>query len=385
MACLENNGLGELQVKGKAIALALIALVLLSGCVQQQQAGTVKIGAVLPLTGVSAIYGQYPREGMQLALKEINDLGGLQGKKLEIIFEDSQSKPINAVTSIQKLINSNNVPVVLVGASSPETLAMAPIAEENKTVLLASGSAAPKIRDAGDYIFRLKVGVDKESDELMRFAFNELKAKTISILYVNNDYGAGVKEFGEKQFIELGGKVLKSENFNIEETDFRSYLLKIKETKPDVVLLAGWPRNMGQILKQARELNFETIFITPGGTIGPEIIEIAGNAADGLIYVMEFNLESEREETKRFREKFKQRYAKEPELFAAMGYDAVKIIAMLLKKCGENSVCIKNELYKIQNYQGASAQISFDDHGDVIKPMQFMTIKNSQFVLFERD
>lgn len=340
--------------------------------------GTIKIGAVLPLTGVSSIYGQYPREGMELALEEINSNGGIKGKKLEIIYEDSQSQQTIAVTALQELINIHHIPVVLVGASSPETLAEAPVAEKNKVVLLASGSAAPTIRFAGDYIFRLKVSVDKEIDELMKFVYNKLQAKSIYILYVQNDYGEGVKKFSEEIFSRMGGKILGIEGFKIEETDFRSYLAKVKSANPDIIILSGWPKNNGQILKQAEELNIDKTFVSPGGVIGPEITEIAGKSADGLIYTMEFNTRSERRATEFFREKFNKKYGKDPELFASMGYDAVGIIAKLLEKCGIDSTCIKDSLYKIKDYDGATAIISFDEYGDVLKPMSFMTIKDAQ-------
>lgn len=345
-----------------------------------KQKNTIQIGAVLPLGGISAIYGQYPREGMDLAVDEINAAGGINGKNLEIIYEDSQSQPTNAVTSLQKIIGSSDVPAVISGASSPETLAQAPVAEKNKVVLLAAGSAAPNIRFAGDYIFRVKVSVNKEVETLMDFAYTDLEARSIYILYVQNDYGEGVNKFTNDVFLEMGGRVLGREGFDIEETDFRTFLEKSRAANPDVVVLAGWPRNMGQILKQAKEMGINTTFITPGGTIGPEIIEIAGDAADGLIYTMEFDLESSREATKDFMDRFRKKYRKDPELFSALGYDAVKIISAVMKDCGENSECIKDGLYRVENYDGASGVISFDEFGDVEKPLIFMTIKNGEFV-----
>ena len=148
-------------------------------------------------------------------------------------------------------------------------------------------------------------------------------------------------------------------------------------------MLAGWPKNMGYILKQADELNIDKIFIAPGGTIGPEIIEIAGEASNELIYINEFDVESDKEEVKGFRKKFMKKYGRDPELFSAMGYDATNIIAMLIEKCEGNSECIKDGLYGIKGYKGASGIISFDEYGDVIKPMIMMTIKNGKHVKFK--
>ncbi len=103
---------------------------------------TIKIGAALPLTGAISLHGQYTRQGMELALKEINSRGGIHGKQLEIIYEDTQSQSSEAVLVLKRMIELHNVPVVIVGASSPETTAQAPIAEENKVPIIACGSAA---------------------------------------------------------------------------------------------------------------------------------------------------------------------------------------------------------------------------------------------------
>ena len=343
---------------------------------------TVKIGGVLPLTGVSNSYGQFNREGIDLALEQVNSAGGINGKPLEVIYEDSQSRQNTAVTALQKIIEMNNVPMVLVGASSPETLAQAPIAEEKQTVLLALGSAAEKIRYSGDYIFRLKVSVDEEIRTLMQFVRENLKAQSIYILYVENDYGESVREFSEKNFIEMNGTIKGQEGFIIDELDYRTYLIKLKNANPDVIVLAGWPRNLGQIMKQAKELGINANFVAPGGAISPEIIEIAKNSSNGLIYTTEFDLDSKRITVQDFRMKYKIKYNKEPELFSAMGYDAIYILADILKIC-KDSDCIKKKLYQVSEFEGVSGIITFDKYGDVSKPLIFMEIRNETFIKYK--
>jgi branched-chain amino acid transport system substrate-binding protein len=344
----------------------------------------IRIGAVLPLTGQTQMYGQYNKEGMELALAEINNQGGIAGRPLEIIYEDTTSNVTAAVSAIQKMINVNKILVIITSASSPETLAEAPIAEVAKAVLIACGSAASKVRDAGDYIFRLKVSVDKEVQELQALAAGKFRAKNAYLLYVQNDYGESVKQAVTEVFPASGIKLLGLEGFKLEESDYRSFLIKVKEANPDIVVLVGWPKNLGYIMKQAKELGINKQFIAPAGAIGPDITAIAGPAADGLIYTMEFNLNDSQGSVKKFIADFHAKYNKDPELFAAMGYDAVKIIAEAIKVCGFDSTCVKDNLYKVQNYDGGSGLISFDDHGDVMKPMIFMTIKDGQFVPLEQ-
>jgi len=141
---------------------------------------------------------------------------------------------------------------------------------------------------------------------------------------------------------------------------------------------------MGWIMKQAKELGIETQMVAPAGTIGPELIEIAGTAADGLIYNTEFDLNSEREVVQNFRIKYKEKYGEDPEIFAALGYDSTMIISDMLKICGPDATCIKDELYKVKDYDGASGVISFDENGDVIKPLIYMTIKDGEHVKYEK-
>lgn len=341
---------------------------------------TITIGSVLPLNGVLSSVGQFNQEGMELALDDMQTRRSVNGNDIEIIYEDSESNTKQAVAGINKLITVDRVPLVLASASSPETIAISPLAEDNQVALIAAGSAAPVLRYAGDYIFRVKVSVDTETQELMRFTYDELHARTMYILYIQNDYGIGVQQAAEKRFGELGGSVLGSEGFLAEETDFRTYLSKIAAMHPDVVLLAGWPRNNGHILKQAGELNINTQFIAPGGAISPEITEIAGEYSNGLIYITEFDLDSERPAVQTFKQNYIAKYHRDPELFAAMGYDTANLAIQMLELCGTESDCIKNNLYTVNNYEGVSGVISFDEYGDVKKPMIYMIIKNGRHI-----
>ncbi|MFA5291155.1 MAG: ABC transporter substrate-binding protein, partial [Candidatus Paceibacterota bacterium] len=223
------------------------------------------IGATLPLTGAAQIYGQYNKEGMDLALLDINRQGGINGKKLSIIYDDTGSQNTNAVSAITKMININKVPVIFGSPPSSEVLAEAPIAEKNRTVLIVAGGGVPSLRDAGDYIFRVKVSVDKEIEELKKLATNVFRAKTAYILYIQNDYGEGTRKFVSQIFPQSGIAVLGSEGFGADEGDYRSALIKAQKTNPDVIVISGWPKNLGLILKQAKELGLKKQFIASVG------------------------------------------------------------------------------------------------------------------------
>ena len=160
-------------------------------------------------------------------------------------------------------------------------------------------------------------------------------------------------------------------------------MAKVKSTDADIILIGGWAKDVGRIVKQAKELGIDENFVSLAGGIGHEVIDIAGEAADEkIIYVVEFDTESEEENSVEFRRKYLEEYGEKPDVFSAMGYDAIHIVLKILEKCGEYSECIKDELYLVQDYHGVSGIISFDEYGDVHKEMNYVTIRDGEFVKY---
>jgi branched-chain amino acid transport system substrate-binding protein len=186
--------------------IIILSLVILSGCVKKEE-NEIRIGAILPLTGDAAEWGSNTKNGIDLAVDNINSGGGINGRKIKILYEDTQGMPQNGVAAIQKLINVEKLPTVIDDSMSSVTLAMAPIAENNKVVLLSVGATAPKISEAGKYIFRIWNSDDLEGKVSARFVYDDLKLKNAAILYINNDYGTGLDSVFKKAFEELGGKI----------------------------------------------------------------------------------------------------------------------------------------------------------------------------------
>jgi len=252
---------------------------------------TIKIGAILPLSGDNARYGVWIKEGLELKREEINASGGINGKKLEIIYEDDQAKPQIAASAMQKLATVDKVPVVFGSWASSSVLAQAPIAEKSKVVVMAE-AISPKIRDAGDYIFRIQPDARYYIRELVPFVYNQLEIRTVSILFVNNDFGVDQKEVFKAEFEKLGGKILSIEEFKQGDTDFRTPLSKIKRQNPQGVFLPAYIE-AGHILKQAKEIGLKAQFLGSIPFENPDILELAGIAAEGVIYPHHFDSESE--------------------------------------------------------------------------------------------
>ena len=343
------------------------------------------IGAICPLTGDAAVYGAWFKKGLDLAVEEINAAGGINGIKVKIIYEDSRALPEDGVSAMSKLVNIQKVPVVIGAMASSVTLAVAPIAERTKTVLISPASSSPKITQAGDYIFRNWPSDLFEGREMADFAYSELGIKKIAILYINNDYGLGIKEVFEKHFERLGGEIIITERYEQGGTDFRTQLTKIKDRQPEAIYLPTMAKEAGLILKQAKEIGVKSRFLSIMGIEAPTMLEIAGDAAEGVIYSYPgFDPDSPYDIVQEFQEKYKVKYGEKAEAFAAHAYDAMKIVALAIERGGYTPEGIKDALYKIKDFPGVAGLTTFDENGDVIKQVMIKIIKEGKFHIYSK-
>ncbi len=341
----------------------------------------IKIGAVLPLTGRGATYGEWAKNGLELAFKEINSEKQMENKKIEIIYEDSQSSGAGAVAAMKKLIDVNKIPIVLGFVLSDEALSSAPTANSTKTVLLSVAAGNDKIKDAGDYVFRNRESGSLQGIAMAEFCFDVLKEKEASVLYSISAAGINYKDSFEERFKELGGQIVLSEGYDENKTDYRTEIEKLKNINSKVVFLTGLDTEIGLILRQSRELGFKPQFLGTVGTESPKLIEIAQEAAEGIIYASSaFNPASENEVVRNFIQKYNDAYGHEPEFIAANSYDALKMVVMAVNKYGYNSEGIKRGLYEIKDFNGAGGITSFDAQGEVSKSLILKTIKNGTFL-----
>jgi len=339
----------------------------------------------LELTGDGAEIGKGAQKGMELAVSEINEEGGINGRKLKILYEDSASQPGQAVSALQKLIDANKPPIVLGAIFSTLTLAMAPVAERNHVVLLSPGSSNPNITNAGDYIFRNYPSDNYEGKISAEYIFGQLGIKSVTILYVNNDYGVGLRDVFSKRYRELGGSVALEEAYKQGSSDFRTQLVKAQKLKPLLVYVPGYYADVGRLLKQAHELGIKSRFFGNVGVADPKIFDIAGQAAEGLLFTAPVvDLEADVRKGKSFAERFQAKWGQKPGFPEAYSYDAVRIAAIAMEKGGTTADGIKEALYKVHDYSGVTGKTSFDKNGDVIKPFEIKEMRQGKFVTAEK-
>lgn len=362
--------------------LAIVLLMLLVcpfGCKKEEpQPKEIKIGATLPLSGDAAVWGNNTKEGIELAVGEVNGSGGVLGKKIVIIYEDTQALPEKGVSAYRKLTQADKVPAIIDDSVSSVTLAMAPLAQKDNVVVLATGATAPKISEAGKYIFRIWNSDAYEGEVAAKYAFETLNLKKVAILFINNDYGKGLEEVFKTEFSELGGDVVASESFEQNSSDMRGQITKIKAVAPDGLYIVGYPKETPIALRQAKELGLKAALIGTVAMNDPKLIETAGTSADGLIFP--YPEDPTGLQVERFKTAYKNKYGKDPGITADVGYDAVKMLAEAIRLSkGQTGEDIRKGLNMLKDYPGVSGLMTFDERGDVKKPMGIKVVSNGKF------
>lgn len=362
----------------KKVILLLLSILVLVACKEKQD--TIKIGAILPLTGDMASYSAPLKRGMDLAIQEINSKGGINNFKLEIIYEDDGGEAQSAISAYRKLIDIDNVSMVIGGMFSVSTFAIAPLAEREQKVLLSPTASAIELTAAGDYIFRIYPSDIYDGIFLAQFAHNSLKAEKIAIVYEQVASVVAIANKFKSDYEALGGKVVVFDGYNSELTDFSSIIKKVTNTNPDVVFIPGNLNPISNLLIQAKQLGLKKQFLTISTFYDKKILELGKDAAEGVLFSSPmFDPASDSPEISEFVSSYKSRYNIEPDILGGYGYDVVKIAAMALQN-GTDAEAIKNCLYTIKDYPGITGSTTFDQNGDVSKELKIMKVKNGEFV-----
>jgi len=344
---------------------------------------TVVLGAIMPLTGDLATYGKPVREGMEFAVTEINESGGIEGKRLQIVYEDDSGEPRKAVDAFKKLTDVDKVPMVLGPLTSGASLATAPIAELKKIVQLSTIAGTIKLSDAGDYIFRLFPSDEFQGAYIGKTAVEKFKSKRAAIIYVNNSYGQGVKEVVAKEYTSKGGQIVVEESVSEGGTNFNSQIAKIKIANPDLIFGLLYYNEGAQFLVQARQQGLNARVLGGDAWFGP-IGKLAGEAVDLLVFSsVAFGPKyTDMKKMQVFINAFKVKHGKEPDSYVATGYDAVFAAKRAIEVAGLNPSKIKNALYKVA-FDGALGSIRFNEKGDNIgAQFSLFVIKGDQAIPF---
>ena len=350
-----------------ALALLLLTASLLA-CVGPSEDDAYRIGVMESLTGPGESYGTVANQAKQMAADEINDAGGIDGRPLELVVEDSQCSAQGAVAAYRKLTGVDGVRIILGASCSGATLGAAPLAEADGVVLFSGLSSNPDIAKAGDYIFRTQI-----SDVEVGIGTGNLLwddgIRRLATITESTDYAEGVRRTTVEQFEKRGGEVVAAERFATDITDYRSQLSKLIAAEPEAIHLA--PQSefaAGTILKQARELGYNGPVYAETVSVGTTALEIAGPAADGMKAIVS-DLAPDNEKGQQVLANFRERYEYVTlPWHLGSAYDNVYIAAECLEQTGDDQDAdgFRDCLYGITWSGAIGDNYSFDADGEVV-------------------
>lgn len=339
-----------------------------------------KIGAILPLTGEVANWGEDSSHAIDLAISRANQSSTKY--TFQVIYEDSKGKAAEAVSAAQKLVNIDKVPVVIGDNISGPTIAMLPVTSAAKVPVISPSASSPKLTGMTRYFFRVYPSDTAEGAFMAEVAASKLGLKRIAILFVTNEFGTGLRDVFSKTFASHGGAIVESVGYNEDETDFRPYLSKVRGANPDGIYLAGYYKDGGAILKQAKELGINSRFLGSTTHEDPQLLTIAGDAANGFIYPYStgYDPNSSAQQAVEFKKAYTEKYGKPPGLVAAVAYDCAVLAIQAIETNGLDGEAIRTAFANTKTFPGAAGDITFDENGDVHKPVILKTIQNGKFV-----
>jgi branched-chain amino acid transport system substrate-binding protein len=363
--------------------IAFLAVVLGLCSAPFLHAQDIVIGEYGSLTGGTATFGISTDEGLQLALDQINAKGGVLGKQIKVVVEDDQSRPEEAVTVVQKLINQNHVVAVIGEVASTRSLAAAPVCQKAHIPMLSPSSTNPKVTEVGTYIFRTCFIDPFQGAAMANYAMNKVAMKKIAILYdVKNDYSVGLRQFFIDTVNKNGGQIVADESYGEGDIDFKAQLTKIRAANPDGIYVPGYYTEVGLICRQARELGITVPLMGGDGWDSDKTFEIGRDAVNGCYFTNHYSPDEDRPEVKAFVDAYKSRYnGKTPDAMAILGYDAMRILADAIQRAGNtNGKAIRDALATTRDFPAASGTITIDAHRDAQKPIVILKIENDKTV-----
>jgi branched-chain amino acid transport system substrate-binding protein len=364
----------------KIIVAVALLVILLTGCGSQVtgevvKEDVIKIGFISPMTGSAATYGLPAAKAAIMAAEQINAEGGILGKQIELIVEDGACNAKLATNAANKLIHMDDVNVILGGHCSTESLAIAPIVNENKVLQFASITSSKDFTNSGDYSFRNMPSSDYYAFRLAEYAYNVKDVRKVAVVYEQLDFPMSVYLSFAKSFEELGGEIVTVQAYYSDETDFRSRLLKVSESGADAILFSSHGEDDAILYyRQLAELGMLDEYELIANVVGAnqKVFDETNGLSAGAFTVGPY-VDPARWQTAKMLQEFNTMYGQNPQtdyFFVASSYDALYLIKDAIESCsGDEVECLKDFLYSVEHWEGAAGTVSFDENGDVLSSL----------------
>lgn len=377
-----------------ALILALVMAAALFGGCGAKASDTYKIGINMELSGGVATYGQSTLDGIELAVKQVNDAGGINGKPVELVKYDNKSDSAEATTIATKLMTQDGVLAILGPATSGGFKATIPVANKNKIPVISASATVDDVtvdeKGVKEYAFRICYNDSFQGNVLAQYAYNNLSGKTAVVLKdIANDYCKGVASSFTSAYTAAGGVITGEESFSTKDTDFNAILTKIKGLDFDVILLSAYYEEAGLVIKQARALGIDCPILGPDGYDSPSLAELAGaDALNNVYYTNHYSSLDKDPSVLQFINDFSAKHGKEPDSFNALGYDvamfAVDAIRRAAQKGEPTAEAVKEALASTANFTGITGNITVDENHNAVKGIVIIKLENGVPVSSEK-
>src|ERR1700732_894 len=298
-----------------------------------------------------------------------------------LTVEDNQTKQGETTTITRKLISQDHVVAIIGEVASSKTLEAAPIAQAAKIPLLATAATNPKVTQTGDYVFRVCFTDDFQAVVIARFVLEKLKEKKVAFMTdVKQDYSVGLTNIAKEYLEKNGGEIVKEQSYSSDDKDFRAQLTAIKAANPDVIIITGYYPEAALIAKQARQFGIKATLVGGDGWDGSSLITVGGKAIEGRYFCNHFSVEDTSPLVQTFVQKYKQKYNATPDAFAALGYDAMKLLADAITRAGApDPEKIRAAIQDMENFPGVSGKITIGKDRNAQKSAVIITIKDGAY------
>jgi branched-chain amino acid transport system substrate-binding protein len=355
------------------LPLILMGLLMTHSCTKKTNNNEILLGSYTPNTGATATFGIFQKNGIDMAVEEINAAGGIHGKKIKHINYDNKSDNDETLAVVNRLISQDNVIAILGESTSGKSKIGGQVAQQNKIVMLSPSATNPEVTQIGNYIFRACFIDPFQGYVMAKFATEDLKMKTAAVLRdVKSDYSVGLANVFIKEFKKMGGKIVTDISYQEGDMDFKSQLTAIKAEKPDVIYVPGYYNEVALLARQLKELGMKQPLLGGDGWSSPDLFKIAKEAMNGHYFSNHYTTESTDPKTVEFVKNFKNKYDADADVMAALGYDAAYMMFQAISEASKDSKVltrdsIREELAKIKDFHGVTGKMSMSENRDAVK------------------
>jgi branched-chain amino acid transport system substrate-binding protein len=343
-----------------------------------------RIGFFAPLSGPHASFGIDALNGATLATEEINLAGGILSQPITLIIKDTESQPEKTTAVVTELITTDKVAALIGEITTDRSLVAASLAQSSGIPMITPSATGEKVTSTGDCIFRACFMDSAQAAVMDKFA-RSLDVRSAAILFdASNPYGTGLMEAFKTDFVQHGGTIVAEEFYHAGDTDFAAQLNAIRDKNPEGIFLPSYYGEAALIIRQARQMAFDALFLGTDGWHATDLVKVGGQATNNSYFASHFSSEQESDKAKTFSEAYTAKFQTPPLSFAALAYDSVWLVADALKRAGSaDSAALREAIAATRDFAGVTGTISFDQGRDPKKPVIVIRVQDGKFTYLE--